>query len=125
MRGHRELIVWQAAMDLLVECYRIAAKLPELERYGLASQLRRAAVSIPSNIAEGHGRASRGDFVRFIAIANGSLREVQTQLEAIIRLQYLAPEAVAPAADASHRVGFLLNRLRKSLLRRTYQTDPS
>ena len=111
------MIAWQAGMDLLVECYRVAAKLPVMERYGLASQLRRAATSIPSNIAEGHGRAARGDFLHFLSIAAGSLRELQTHLEAMIRLEYLPPEAVEAANAASHRVGFLLHRLRQSLLK--------
>ena len=115
-RSHRELIAWQAGMDLLVESYRVAAQLPVVERYGLASQLRRAATSIPANIAEGHGRATRGDFLRFLAIATGSLRELQTHLEAIARLEYLPLEAVAAANKASNRVGFLLHRLRQSLL---------
>ena len=116
MRSHRDLVAWQAGMDLLVECYRVAAKLPSIERYGLASQVRRAATSIPANIAEGHGRATRGDFVRFLAIATGSLRELQTHLEAITLLEYLTPDTVAAANNASHRVGFLLNRLRQSLV---------
>jgi four helix bundle protein len=111
------MIAWQAGMDLLVESYRVAAKLPAIERYGLASQLRRAATSIPSNIAEGHGRAARGDFLHFLSIAGGSLRELQTHLEATTRLEYLPPEAVAAATTASHRVGFLLHRLRQSLLK--------
>jgi four helix bundle protein len=117
LRSHRELIAWQAGMDLLVASYRVAAKLPPIERYGLASQLRRAATSIPANIAEGHGRKARGDFLHFLSIATGSLRELQTHLEATTRLEYLTPEAVAAANDASNRVGFLLHRLRRSLLK--------
>ena len=115
VRSHREMIAWQTGMDLLVESYRVAARLPAIERYGLASQLRRAATSIPANIAEGHGRAARGEFLHFLSIAAGSLRELQTHLEAATRLEYLPPEAVAPANDASNRVGFLLHRLRRSL----------
>jgi four helix bundle protein len=116
IRSHRELIAWQAGMDLLVESYRVAAHLPATERYGLASQIRRAATSIPANIAEGHGRAARGDFLHFLSIAGGSLRELQTHLEATIRLEYLPQESVAVASNASDRVGFLLYRLRQSLL---------
>ena len=111
------MIAWQAGMDLLVESYRVAARLPPIERYGLASQIRRAATSIPANIAEGHGRVARGDFLYFLSIAGGSLRELQTHLEATTRLEYLPQESVAVASNASDRVGFLLYRLRQSLLK--------
>jgi four helix bundle protein len=117
VRSHRELHAWQAGMDLLVESYRVATKLPAIERYGLAAQLRRAATSIPANIAEGHGRAARGEFLHFLSIAAGSLRELQTHLEATTRLEYCTAEAVAPANNACDRVGFLIYRLRQGLLK--------
>jgi four helix bundle protein len=117
VRSHREIIAWQAATDLLVESYRVAAKLPAIERHGLASQLRRAATSIPANIAEGHGRAAHGDFLQFLAIATGSLRELQPHLDAATRLEYLSQEDTAAATNQSNRVGFLLHRLRRSLLK--------
>jgi four helix bundle protein len=105
-------------MQLLVEVYRVAAKLPDIERYGLASQLRRASVSIAANIAEGFGRSARGDYLHHLSIASGSLCEIQTHLESITLLQYL-PEGVLEAAEnSSRRTGFLLYRLQKSLARR-------
>src|SRR5687767_9330676 len=82
-KTHRDLIAWQASMRLLVEAYRVARQLPDLERYGLASQLRRAAVSIPANIAEGFGRSTRGDYLRHLSIALGSFRELQPHLKII------------------------------------------
>ena len=81
MRGHRDLIAWQKAMMLVTDIYRASRAFPKDEVYGLTSQLRRSAVSVPSNLAEGHGRTSRADFHRFIAQARGSLLEVETQLE--------------------------------------------
>ena len=102
-------------MNLLVEVYRIADRLPTRERYGLASQLRRAAVSVPTNVAEGFARRSRGDFARFLTIAEGSLRELQTLLEVVPLIGYVDPQAMQPAIDISHRVGFLTQRLRRSI----------
>ena len=85
----RDLMVWQKAMDLTVEIYLLVKHLPKEENYALSDQMRRAAVSVPSNIAEGHGRDSAKEFVRFLSMARGSLRELSTQLEICIRLQYL------------------------------------
>ena len=102
-------------MQLVAAAYRIALKLPTFERYGLTSQLRRAAVSIPTNIAEGFGRGSRPEFGRFLSIAEGSLRELQTLVDLIVLLEYLRPDRLKPAVDLADRVGFLLHRLRKSL----------
>jgi four helix bundle protein len=102
-------------MELLVETYRIASRLPDIERYGLASQLRRAAVSIPANIAEGFGRTARGDYLHHLSIAAGSLRELQTLLEAVTLLQYLPDVATEAAERAARRTAFLLNRLQRSL----------
>ena len=108
-------MAWQASMQLLVEAYRVAAQLPEIERYGLASQLRRSAVSIAANIAEGFGRSARGDYRRHLAIASGSLRELQTLLEAVTLLDYLGEAATEAAERASRRTAFLLHRLQRSL----------
>ena len=102
-------------MALLADVYRVAARLPSAERWGLGSQMRRAAVSIPTNIAEGFGRRSHGDFARFLTIAEGSLRELQTLLEAVVLLGYLEEEAVRGAIETSNRVGFLAQRLRRTL----------
>jgi four helix bundle protein len=81
VKSYRDLIVWQKGLELTRLIYRITRAFPEDERYGLASQLRRSSVSVPSNIAEGYGRNSTTDYIRFIRMATGSLYEVQTQLE--------------------------------------------
>src|SRR5918992_4059287 len=106
-KTHRDLIAWKVSMELVAETYRIALKLPALERYGLTSQLRRAAVSLPTNIAEGFGRGSRPEFRRFLSIAEGSLRELQTLVDLIVLLEYLRPDRLKPAVDLADRVGFL------------------
>jgi four helix bundle protein len=80
VKTFRDLIAWQKAMELAREVYQATKSMPEAERFGLTSQMRRAAVSTPSNIAEGHGRESRTDYLRFLRIARGSLMELQTQL---------------------------------------------
>jgi four helix bundle protein len=81
VQTHRDLEVWSKSIELSVSIYQLTRSFPVEERFGLASQLRRASVSVPSNLAEGAGRGSRGEFLRFIAIARGSLAELQTQLE--------------------------------------------
>ena len=89
MQTYRDLIVWQKAMLLVLNLYTETKIWPKEEVYGLTSQIRRSAVSIPSNIAEGYGRNSTGDYIRFLQIASGSLYEFQTQLEISFRLCYL------------------------------------
>jgi four helix bundle protein len=111
----RELIVWQKAMALVESVYPIAAALPDSERFGLASQLRRSAVSIPSNIAEGHERRSRAEYRRFIAIACGSLAELETQLELAQRLFKMDARAMAVASASADEVGRLLRAIERSL----------
>lgn len=86
LQSHRGLLVWQRAMDLDIASHRVARRLPSYERYELASQLRRASVSVPSNIAEGYGRIHRGDYVHHLSIARGSLAEVDTLLDVCERL---------------------------------------
>ncbi len=90
IRSFKDLIVWQRSMDLAVRIYRITQKLPASEQFGLTSQLRRAAVSIPSNIAEGYGRQSPGYYRQFLSISRGSLMELETQIDICERLEYLA-----------------------------------
>src|SRR6266480_2267706 len=98
--SYRDLRVWQIGMDLVVMCYKIAEALPRYERYGLAAQMRRAAVSVPSNIAEGHGRLGRG-YPYFLSVAASSLREVETQLLIAVRLGHLPEEQVEAALKTS------------------------
>ena len=80
IRDHKDLTIWRKSLDLVVEVYRLTRSFPKEEQYGLVSQLRRAAVSIPSNIAEGHERIHRQDYVRFLSISRGSIAEVETQV---------------------------------------------
>lgn len=89
MKTYRDLIVWRKSMDLVTTIYEKTKQFPKEETYNLASQLKRSAVSIPSNIAEGYGRNSSGDYTRFLQIASGSLYELQTQLEICFRLKLL------------------------------------
>lgn len=89
IKSHRDLIVWQRAMESVTEIYEATSGFPTTEKYGLTSQLRRAAVSIPSNIAEGYGRGTSQDYLRFLRVARGSLFEVDTQLMIALRMGYL------------------------------------
>jgi four helix bundle protein len=114
MQGHGELIVWQKAMELVVAIYEITQSFPKTEVYGLASQMRRAAVSVPSNIAEGHGLKQTQAYARHLAIANGSLTELETQLEIARRLGYLTPENESVINQAGE-VGRMLAGLSRSL----------
>jgi four helix bundle protein len=113
--SYRDLLVWQKAMDLVVECYTFVSKLPTNETYGLISQIRRAAVSVPANIAEGHGRDHVGDYLRHLSIANGSLMELETHLLLIGRLGYRPVEEAEPLLTQSSEVGKMLAGLSKSL----------
>ena len=114
MHGHRDLMVWQKAMDLVTEIYRVTRTFPKEELYGLTSQIRRAAVSIPSNIAEGHALKQTLAYMRHLAIASGSLAELQTQLEIADRLGYLKPEN-GKVLDQANEVARMLAGLRRSL----------
>ena len=107
-RTHQRLAVWQKGMDLVVECYRLTGPLPESERYGLTSQIRRAGVSIPANIAEGNGRGFDAEYARSLTVARGSLRELETHLEIARRLEFIAEERLAFANSLLDEVGRLL-----------------
>jgi four helix bundle protein len=112
---YRRLEAWQQAMDLAVLVLRAAPALPPDERFGIGSQIRKAVVSIPSNIAEGYGRGSRPDYLRFLHMSRGSLNEVTTLLILVERLSYLPLDTLAPLFATVDRVGALLHRLIKSL----------
>src|SRR5262245_28277605 len=99
IRSYRDLRVWQMAMDLTVQVYQITESFPTYERFGLTAQLRRAAVSIASNIAEGHGRSTRGEYLQHISIARGSTMEVEVQLLVGERLEYADAETLAVARE--------------------------
>lgn len=93
IRSHKDLVVWQKSVELSLQIYRITERFPGRETYALSSQLRRAAVSIPSNIAEGRGRHTRKDFSHFLRIAFGSASELETQLVIAHRLEFLTSKA--------------------------------
>jgi four helix bundle protein len=117
-KSYRDLETWQEAMNLVEMCYELAASLPVDEKFGLTSQIRRAAVSIPANIAEGYGRAHRGDYLHHLSISGGSLAEVETLLILTGRLKLLSREAVLPVWDKTQVVGRLLTRLQQGLKRK-------
>jgi len=102
-------------MDLVVECYKLVSDLPKNEIYGLISQTQRAAVSVPANIAEGHGRDHLGDYLRHLSIANGSLMELETHLLLIGRSGYHSTKETEPLLALCSEVGKMLAGLSKSL----------
>ena len=109
VNSYEELIVWQKAMLLVEEVYKLVKKLPREELYALSDQLRRAVVSVPSNIAEGHTRAGTKEFINFLSIANGSRVEVETQLKICERLKYLSESDVTESLNLCSEVGKMLN----------------
>lgn len=113
--NYRNLVAWQRAVDLAEATYRLSDHFPDAERFALTSQVRRAAVSVPSNIAEGHGRGTPKAMVSFIRIANGSTKELETQLILAQRFGYLSAEEAAPVMSLADEVGRLLTGLRRSL----------
>jgi four helix bundle protein len=109
--SYRDLIAWQKAMDLVEEIYKTTRGFPRDEIYGLTSQLRRAVVSVPSNIAEGQGRLTPGEFRQFLGHARGSLLETETQISLAGRLHYIPPEEMSRLLKLSGEVGRILNGL--------------
>ncbi len=115
VRSYRELVVWQKAMDLVESVYRATHGFPKEELYCLTSQIRRAAISIPSNIAEGQGRRTTRDFLYFLSVARGSLKELETQVLIAERLQYLDQEQRSRLIQQADEVSRLLSGLTNSL----------
>jgi len=118
VNGFMDLVAWQKGMDLVEEIYRVSAGFPADERFGLTAQVRRAAVSIPSNVAEGYGRSTKTDYIRFIDIAKGSANEVETQLRIAQRLRFVharnSERALAMAIELQRILRGLGDGLRKS-----------
>lgn len=110
-RYYGDLIVWQKAMELVTKIYHVTREFPKDELFGLVNQIRRAAVSIPSNIAEGQGRLSAKEFRQFLGNARGSLAELETQIKIACNLQYLAESDVQILLESASEVGRLLNGL--------------
>jgi four helix bundle protein len=111
----RELVAWQKAMELVLDVYRATKALPKEEVYGLTSQMRRAAVSIPSNVAEGQGRKTPRNFKNFLSISLGSLKELETQVLIAQGLSFFNDQTTASLCALIERVGRLINGLYNSL----------
>jgi four helix bundle protein len=112
---YSDLVVWQKAMDLVTEIYKITATFPSEEHFGLSSQARRAAVSIPSNIAEGHGRKATGAYINHLSIAYGSLMELETQMQIALRLNFVGTDEISTLLAQTNEIGKMLNGLKRSL----------
>jgi len=115
VQSFRDLLVWQKAIQLSVAIYRLTKDFPREEIYGVSSQIRRAAVSVPSNIAEGHGRLGTGEYRQFLGIARGSNFELQTQLEIARALKFGKPELLDEAEGLSFEVGKMISGLLNAL----------
>jgi four helix bundle protein len=115
LKSFRELRVWQAAMNLVEKIYRVTQRFPKQETYGLVSQIQRAAVSIPSNIAEGHTREHIKEYLHHLSMAQASLAEVETQLEISGRLKYLLPDELKELFSEVNSLGRQMYALRNSL----------
>jgi len=113
--SYRDLVAWKKAMELVTEVYRTTERFPKEEIYGLTSQLRRAAVSVPCNIAEGQGRLTKGEFHQFLGYARGSLLEMETQILIAGNLGYLQQSQVSSLLELSAEVGRILNGLLASI----------
>ncbi|MEZ6153392.1 MAG: four helix bundle protein [Pirellulaceae bacterium] len=116
VQSYKDLIVWQRAMELVTQIYKETKSFPKEEMYGLTSQLRRAAVSIPSNIAEGHARKGTAEFRNFLSIARGSLAEVETQLLISLNLNYLDQTRLAQLMAIQIEVNKMVNALMQKLV---------
>jgi four helix bundle protein len=111
MKTYRDLIVWQKSMTFVTEIYKLTASFPKEEIYGITSQIRRSAVSVPSNIAEGYGRKSTGDYLRFLNIASASLYEIQTQTEISRNLNYIQRDQFEYIYELSRELERMLSSL--------------
>ena len=119
INSFRDLEVWQRGMDLVEDVYRISAAFPKTETYGLASQSRRAAVSVPSNLAEGHTRKSIKEYLNHLSMAQASLAELGTQLEIAMRLGYIPTAELTPRLDEIGVLAKMLYALRNALLKQS------
>jgi four helix bundle protein len=116
--GFEDLLVWQRSMQVVLDVYRVSSSFPADERFGLTAQIRRAAVSVPSNIAEGHERHTTREYIRFVSMAEGSLAEMTTQLRIACDLGYCANPDVQPLLGEMTEIRRMLNALRRSLAAR-------
>jgi len=114
MKTYRDLLVWQKSMTLVTNIYKVSKTFPNDETYGLISQMRRCAVSIPSNMAEGYGRKSTNEYIHFLRIAMGSLFELQTQIEISLNLKYLNKREFDKLYDSTREIERMLSSLIKN-----------
>jgi four helix bundle protein len=121
IKSYRDLEVWQQAMDLAVECYKVTQRFPRTEMFGIVSQIRRSASSVPANIAEGHGREGRAHFIQFLRVAQGSLKELETHLLLSARVGFLQDNEGGPILRRCADVGKMLRGLIRALDARTGQ----
>ena len=115
IQSYRDLKVWQEGMNLVETCYRVTKTFPKEETYGMTSQIRRAAVSIPANIAEGYGRKTRGEYIQFLYIAQGSLKELETHLLLAIRVELASEQIINTVLNQCELVGKILLSLIRAL----------
>ena len=113
--SYRDLHVWQDAMTLAENCYRLTQRFPKSELFGLTSQIRRAVTSVPANIAEGHGRENTGSFIQFLRIAQGSLKELETHLLISARVEIIRQPDIAPLLEKCESIGKRLRSLIRAL----------
>ena len=115
VKNYRDLLIWQKSIALVTDVYKLTSKLPSEEKFGLQSQIRRAAVSIPSNIAEGHSRWYRKEFLHHLSISYGSLAELETQLLIAEELRFIKQDEVQSILEKTTEIGKMINGLRKKL----------
>lgn len=124
LKGYKNLIVWQKSMDLIVEVYHLVKLLPKSETYALSDQMRRAVISIASNIAEGQGRDSTREYARFLNISRGSCFELETQLNACVLVEYLTEDETKKAFDILEEIGKMLNTMLNKLNLKIRNSNP-
>lgn len=115
MTGYRDLEVWKKSIDWVETIYRVSASFPSEERFGLTAQLRRAAASVPANVAEGAARSGTGEYLQFLSVASGSLAEVETFLILAGRMNFIAPENLEPLQAQAEEISKMLGGLKRAL----------
>ena len=118
VRTFRDLIVWQKGIGLALLVYRLTKRFPDEEKFGMVAQMRRSAVSIPANIAEGYGKGRRAEYIRYLEIGRGSLFELQTYLELVREMKWVDGEDLAAVARLAEEVDRVVSALLRSLKRR-------
>lgn len=118
IRSYRDLRVWQLGMDVAAACYDLTKQFPREEMFGMTSQIRRSAASVPANIAEGYGRQGKGEYIQYLRIAQGSLKETETHLLLAARVGLTTDTQVQPLLESTDQLGRMLHKLIASLMGR-------